>query len=146
MKKIMLFLVFTLTLSIVAYSQKAKVIAENANLRGTPSGSGKVIDTVSQNTALEVIKQKGAWFLVQTTDYVGWINGNTIELTDTKDEADITTVPDSVPTGTLRTMPDTSTTTVRPSSNRTYIRGSRGGCYYINSSGNKSYVDRSLCN
>lgn len=62
--------------------QTAVVISPNANLRGTPTERGKVVDTLSEQTSLEVIKRKGAWFLVQSEDYVGWIHGNTIRLDD----------------------------------------------------------------
>jgi hypothetical protein len=61
-------------------TQTATVIAVNANLRGTPSESGKVVQVVPQNTKLEVFKQKEAWFLVQAPEYVGWMHGNTIKL------------------------------------------------------------------
>ena len=130
MKKLLPFIILILTFAV--YPQSATVITENANLRGTPSESGKVVDTISQGTSMEIIKQKSAWFLVQTTDYVGWVHGNTIRLTDT-----ITTVPTTV---------YERPATTRQSDSRTYIRGPRGGCYYINRNGNKTYVDRSLCN
>jgi len=141
MKKLIVFLVI-LTLSIAAYSQTATVIAENANLRGTPSETGKVVDKVSRDTALEVIKQKGAWYLVQTVDYVGWLHGNTIKLTS---PLTLETVVDDTPSAPATSKP-TSTTNSEKTTTRTYIRGSRGGCYYINSNGNKTYVDRNLCN
>ena len=73
----LVFLLFALSV----YSQTATVISENAKLRGTPSEKGKVVDTIKRDTQLEVIKQKDAWFLVQTREYVGWIHGNTIKLT-----------------------------------------------------------------
>lgn len=69
-----------LFLVVGARSQSASVLAENANLRGTPSNSGKVVQKLPQSTELEVIKQKGPWFLVQSVDYVGWVHGNTIRL------------------------------------------------------------------
>ena len=66
--------------SLAAYSQTASVVSENANLRGTPTNDGKVVETLPKDSQIEVIKQKGAWFLVQSSDYVGWIHGNTIRL------------------------------------------------------------------
>ena len=70
------------TSSFTAYSQTANVISENVNLRGTPTSKGKVIYTLPKGSEIEVIKQKGAWFLVQSTDYVGWVHGYTIRLED----------------------------------------------------------------
>ncbi len=75
---VLLFTVF----SSAAYSQAASVISENANLRGTPTNKGKVIYTLPKGSEIEVIQQKGMWFLVQSSDYVGWIHGNTIRLED----------------------------------------------------------------
>jgi len=133
-----------LLFALSVYSQTATVISENANLRGTPSEKGKVVETLRRDTSVEVIKQKDAWFLVQSTEYVGWIRGNTIRLTDGR----------SVPI-TERAAPNVSEpkyiyipqTTEQPTTDsRIYIRGPRGGCYYINSTGKKTYVDHSLCN
>ncbi len=107
------------------YSQTAQVVVKEANLRGTPSVKGKIVDTLPYNSALEVFKKKGKWYLVQAVDYVGWINGNTIILFDAQVKTPVKKQP--------------------PRTSRKYIPGSRGGCYYINSRGNKTYVSRSLC-
>lgn len=56
------------------------VIAENANLRGTPSTSGKVLDVVEEGERFRLIETRGAWYLVETPEYVGWLHGNTIKL------------------------------------------------------------------
>lgn len=69
-----------LSLSSIAIGQTAVVIKENANLRGAPSSSGKVVDVLRQNTLAGVIKSEGPWYLVQAPEYVGWIHGNTIEI------------------------------------------------------------------
>lgn len=58
----------------------ATVISEKANLRGTPSSKGHIVTTVDQGDALTILKVQGAWYLVETSDYVGWIHGNTIRL------------------------------------------------------------------
>lgn len=120
-------------------AQTASVIAENANLRGTPNAGGKVVDTLSEGAILEVLQQKGVWFLVQSTDFVGWVHGDTIKYVGA--ETDTNYLP-SYSTPRL-----SKPRTVRqPTSTGNYIRGPRGGCYYINRNGNKTYVDRSLCN
>ena len=64
----------------LTFAQKATVISENANLRGTPALNGRIVDVLSKGESLEVIKQNGPWFLVQALEYVGWIHGDTISL------------------------------------------------------------------
>ncbi len=142
MRKYILSLIFVCSFCISNYSQDATVISENANLRGTPTTKGKVVDVLPNDTLVEVIKQKGVWFLVQATDYVGWIHGNTIKLTDSSSlkSRSVISQPAQTRSKTRRTKPR------RTKTYRTYIRGPRGGCYYINSNGNKTYVARSLCN
>lgn len=56
------------------------VSAIKANLRGTPSGSGVVITTVTNGESFEIVKDKAPWYLIQTSKYVGWIHGNGISL------------------------------------------------------------------
>jgi hypothetical protein len=133
--------ILLLYFSISIYSQSATIIVENANLRGTPNQTGTVVTTLPNGSAIEVIKQTGAWFLVQSPEYVGWLHGNTIRLRDLASaesfEADYV-----APTPKRKTKASSS----RSSSSRTYLTGPRGGCYYINSNGNKTYVSRSLCN
>lgn len=125
-----------LLFSFSVFSQTAEVISENANLRGTPSTKGKIVDVLQLGSNLEVIKQSGPWFLVQATDYVGWVHGDTIRLTSFSAE----------PTPSYSPSPRNQGTPQISSPSRAYIRGPRGGCYYINSNGNKTYVSRSLCN
>lgn len=126
------------------FSQTATVISENANLRGTPSQSGKVVETIENGTALEVIKQKGAWFLVQAADFVGWIHGDTIKYQEAADEGGMTP-PRGAITQPRRVSSEAASTPSPVRSSGNYIRGPRGGCYYLNRNGNKTYVDRSLC-
>lgn len=78
-------IVVSLVITTTVFAQSASVTAVNANLRGTPSNNGKVVQRVSNGTVLEVIQQKGAWYLVQSAEYVGWIHGNTIRLNDDTD-------------------------------------------------------------
>lgn len=135
------------------FGQSVSVISEKANLRGTPSQTGKVVSEVSQGESYELIKQKGPWFLVQTQDYVGWLHGNTIRINGTiQTLGDVGQSPpsDFVPsTPKPRPTPNYSRPAPvysPPSSTRSYITGPRGGCYYYTASGRKQYVDRSLCN
>lgn len=147
MKNTILSLCLVLFFSAISYSQTAFVISEKANLRGTPTTKGKVVDTLSRQTNLEVIKQKGVWFLVQTSDYVGWIHGNTIKIPDPNSlisEGSLVSQP-KAKKATRRKKRSRTTPRPRVRKSRRYIRGSRGGCYYINRNGNKTYVSRSLC-
>ncbi len=68
MKKLLFITSFIFAFSLSVFAQSATVIGDKANLRGTPNEQGKVVDTVSRNTSIEVIKQSGVWFLVQTAD------------------------------------------------------------------------------
>lgn len=142
-------ILFVLFFALCSYSQTASVISENANLRGTPNQSGKVVDTLPAGTSLQVLQQKGVWFLVQSANYVGWIHGDTIEYIGGGDNnTKPLLAPIVVPTTrrtTTRTSPVVRTSTPRSSSGG-YIRGPRGGCFYYTASGRKQYVDRSLCN
>ena len=57
-------------------AKKASVITDNAILHQTPTG--KVVQTLQRGTSVEIIKQKGAWFLVSSGAAKGWMHGNTI--------------------------------------------------------------------
>lgn len=134
MKYLSLIFLLFFVLLISAKAQSASVISENANLRGTPKQSGKVVTSLPLGSTVEILKQSGSWFLVQSEDYAGWMHGNTIKL-----DADETVYSTPAPL-------KKSSSVVYPSETRTYLKGPRGGCYYYNSRGNKTYVDRSLCN
>lgn len=146
MKSSILFLFLFLTLAV--HGQMATVIAEKANLRGTPSDKGKVVDKLQRGDEVEIVIDSGSgWYLVQAKDYAGWLHGNTIKLSE---EKRFTLVSPSQPVEreTRPALPPSPIITApsrRSDPSRTYIRGPRGGCYYLNSKGNKTYVDRSLC-
>ncbi|MBX3266437.1 MAG: SH3 domain-containing protein [Acidobacteria bacterium] len=156
MRRVLFLIAFLLWVAATGWPQSAKVISENANLRGTPAASGKVVDTLPRATSVQVIKQAGSWFLVQAAEYVGWVHGNTIRLDapldiSTADPSTLYSSPIAVPrepapTPPVYVAPQRTAPARTPSSDRTYIRGPRGGCYYYGSSGRKVYVDRSLCN
>ncbi|HEU0047772.1 MAG TPA: SH3 domain-containing protein [Nitrososphaera sp.] len=125
-----------LCLSTPIISQKVFVRDDNTNLFGTPSAEGKVVTVLKKNTEAEILKYHETWILIQSPEYVGWLESrllSTIQAVPQKTMVVETATP---------TRPET-VTTYTPG--RTYIRGSRGGCYYINSNGNKTYVARSFC-
>lgn len=63
-------------------TKKAVVITENANLRKIANSNGEVIQTISEGTNIEVVKQQGAWFLVKADNQTGWMHGNTIRFVE----------------------------------------------------------------
>jgi hypothetical protein len=85
------------------------VIAEGSSLRKTPSQNGEVIDLLSEDANLEVLKQRGAWFLVRTDDGLeGWMHGNTIRYADSTQSGNWTASQD------LKVEPETDTRYVLP--------------------------------
>ena len=134
----------------VAQRTGGTVITEKANIRGAPSQSGRVYAELGRGTEFALMKQEGAWFLIQTKTEVGWIHGNMIEMTnkvETVGGATTEYIPYRLVPAPVRqtTAPLYSPSTTTQSTSPGYIRGPRGGCYYINSRGNKTYVSRSLC-
>jgi Protein of unknown function (DUF4236)/Bacterial SH3 domain len=72
----------TLNSTKTSSAKKAVVITENANLRKAANSNGEVIQTISEGTNIEIVKQQGAWFLVKANNQTGWMHGNTIRLVD----------------------------------------------------------------
>jgi hypothetical protein len=66
-----------------AVGKAAVVISENANLRMSSETSGEIVGVLPYGSSVEVLKQKGAWFLVRAGTQEGWLHGNTIRLEDT---------------------------------------------------------------
>lgn len=126
-------------------TNSAVVISEHANLRQSANQQSDVIDVVSMDSSVEVVKQRGVWFYVKTdTGLQGWMHGNTLRLEsfETAKPAKTPVFKQSAPTY----QPDTSAESDDLAGGSTqYITGPRGGCYYINGNGNKTYVDRSMC-
>lgn len=58
----------------------AIVISRHANLRDADNSSATVLQTVPQDSVVEVIKQQGAWYYIKTEDNQGWMHGNTLKL------------------------------------------------------------------
>ena len=83
LKSLSLGIVFFVSVLSVWGQSSATVIATKANLRGTPSVRGKIVTTVKKDDTVDVISKRGAWYLVQTIDSVGWITGNSISILST---------------------------------------------------------------
>lgn len=63
---------------------EAIVISETAHLRASANKTGSIIEELPGETKVDVIKQSGAWFYVQTSTQKGWLHGNTIRLLSNK--------------------------------------------------------------
>ena len=125
-----------------AQTRIARVIAEKANLRETPSVTGLAEGEVSEGTIVKVLDEKLPWYVVRVGDRVGWMHGATLVFIDYA-----TTTTEREPVRVITPAETYSQPQPRRStSGRVYIRGPRGGCYYISGSGSKVYVDRSVCN
>jgi Bacterial SH3 domain len=125
-----------------AQTRTARVIAENANLRETPSTTGLAEGEVPEGMVVKILDEKLPWYVVRVGDRVGWMHGATLFFMD-----NATTTSEREP---IRVTTPAETYSVpqstRSAADRSYIRGPRGGCYYISGSGRKVYVDRSMCN
>lgn len=133
---IFLLLLLTLCVSTSAQTRTARVIAENANLRETPSTTGLTEGDVAEGIVVKVLDEKLPWYVVRVGDRVGWMHGATLLFMDNA-------------TPTLEREPSETYSLPQPTrstADRIYIRGPRGGCYYISGAGRKVYVDRSMCN
>jgi hypothetical protein len=102
---------------------------------------------VAKNAQLESIAKRDGWVLVQSEDYVGWVEEKWLEpcVAGTVSKAPVLGPSTSAAAAPAATVSLPSASPTAPVETRTYSRGPRGGCYYINSSGRKIYVDHSLC-
>jgi hypothetical protein len=74
-----LLVVLLLAVTLSAQQQRyVTVIVLKANLRGTPSTTGRVVAEVRKDETLKLLEERGSWYLVQTASYVGWLHGSTI--------------------------------------------------------------------
>ena len=115
------------------------MIAENANLRETPSATGLAEGEVSEGVVVKILDEKLPWYVVRVGDRVGWMHGATLRFVDSATAVEPVRVETPAETYSL---PQSN----RSTSDKVFIRGPRGGCYYVSGSGRKVYVDRSVCN
>ena len=136
------FLLLIPCVTTTAQTRTARVIAENANLRETPSTTGLAEGEVPEGMVVKILDEKLPWYVVRVGDRVGWMHGATLLFID-----NAATSSEREPVRVI-TPPETYSIPqpTRSTADRGYIRGPRGGCYYISGSGRKVYVDRSMCN
>lgn len=139
---IALFLVCIPCVTTTAQTRTARVIAEKANLRETPSITGLAEGEVPEGMVVKILDEKLPWYVVRVGDRVGWMHGATLFFID-----NATTTSEREP---VRVITPAETYSLpqstRSTADKVFIRGPRGGCYYISGSGRKVYVDRSVCN
>lgn len=134
------FLLLIPCVATTAQTRTARVIAENANLRETPSSRGLAEGEVPEGMIVKILDEKLPWYVVRVGDRVGWMHGATLVFIE-----NATSEPEPV-----RVITPAETYSLpqptRSTADKVYIRGPRGGCYYISGSGRKVYVDRGMCN
>jgi len=135
------FLLLIPCVTTTAQTRTARVIAENANLRETPSTTGLAEGEVSEGVVVKILDEKLPWYVVRVGDRVGWMHGATLLFIDNAAPSS-----EREPLMITPTETDSVPEPKRSTAVRGYIRGPRGGCYYISGSGRKVYVDRSMCN
>ena len=134
------FLLLLTCVTTIAQTRTARVIAENANLRETPSTTGLAEGEVPEGMIVKILDEKLPWYVVRVGDRVGWMHGATLLIT-----YDATRTSEREPVRVF-TPAESYPEPPRSTANKIYIRGPRGGCYYISGSGRKVYVDRGMCN
>src|SRR5690606_18397773 len=81
MRKVLPCLLITLfSVTIVAQTRYVTVTSQKANLRGSPSTSAAIIDEVKLGETFRLIEERGRWYLVETLNYVGWLNASTVKV------------------------------------------------------------------
>jgi len=148
-RSVLAFALLLVSLSLYAKAQalrSARVIAEKANLRETPSFQALAEGEVTVGTIVKILDEKLPWYAVRVGDRLGWMHGASLQFVSTSEHQQgpirLTTSPDLAPPEPRTPKEPTS----QPNRGGGYIRGPRGGCYYIGGSGRKVYVDRGLCN
>ena len=156
-----LFLIFAF--AAINYSQTAIVLGDNVVVRSSSSDKGSVHGILFSGVRVSIIKRNGPWFLVRSSQLVGWIHRNSLRIERTSKSSLVSSstakqpVADPQPTASEKpdqvkpselppTLPNPGTDTVRSSdAKKVYLRGPRGGCYYLKPNGQRVYVDHSFC-
>jgi|GEM_PF-4569288 len=76
----LIFLILIFPITLFAQTNAATVVIKpiKANLRGTPSASGKIVIEVVQGQVFDVLIENGEWYLVQTPMFVGWLHQSVV--------------------------------------------------------------------
>lgn len=75
-----LLIAFIIIFAVPANASTATVTANTVNLRKDASTTAEVIETLTQNTSLEIISQEGDWYKVKHGDNVGYVRNDLLKL------------------------------------------------------------------
>lgn len=84
-KRILLIAVVTIMVS-AAVPQDNGTVNIRGPLRGTPNSTGIVMAFLESGETFDVVEQKGPWYLLQTSKYVGWMHGNFIRVAKVEED------------------------------------------------------------
>ena len=146
------------------YSQTAIVVGDNVVVRSSSSERGSVHGVLFSGVRVSIIKRNGPWFLIRSSQLVGWIHRNSLRVERPSRSSAVSpsrtkqvVADDPQPTPAEKpdpakpqepepTSPNTVTdTTPLSDGKKIYVRGPRGGCYYLKPDGQRVYVDHSFC-
>ncbi|MGB5015158.1 MAG: hypothetical protein WBO68_14140 [Pyrinomonadaceae bacterium] len=104
-------------------------------LRGTANSTGIVMAFLESGETFDVVQQKGPWYLLQTSKYVGWMHGNYIRILygSSDDLPDLSAVAINVDRPRSTTKPVTGTADDSPF-REDYVGGTISTIYVTNSS------------
>lgn len=80
-------------LAITVIAQDTGTVNVRGPLRGTPNSAGIVMAFLESGETFDVVEQKGPWYLLQTSKYVGWMHGNFVRV-DTSGDNERLNLPD----------------------------------------------------
>jgi hypothetical protein len=75
--------------------KSATVIMTPAEIHQTAKSDGEVIHLLTEGANIKVLKQKGAWFLIQFGQVKGWVHGNDIRFIDDSQPVNTVTLPET---------------------------------------------------
>ena len=76
----------TVGLSIPAYAATGLVTASSVNVRQEATTSSEVVETLSENTKVEVIKETDGWYQIKVNDKQGYIKSDFLSVEEEKTE------------------------------------------------------------
>lgn len=74
-----LFPLFFAGLGVVNAPDLGRVISKTAIVRETQAANGYPVAELSNGQTVEIMAEKGEWYLIQTKKHVGWIHIDEIE-------------------------------------------------------------------
>jgi hypothetical protein len=131
-----------------AQGRPAIVITSAAGLYELPARSLGMKVEVPRQTPVQVLDEKGSWYVVRVADLVGWMQKHTLRV---KESAPSSSRPSTERASTVRASTVRASTEKLSSkppavpARRSYVLTLKGDCYYWSQAGRKVFVDRSIC-